>query len=875
MKRIISIFIVLTIIAGNLVTYAENNDSAWKISTYAVDAVKWTGAIDEYYDEDRIISRGEFVEMIIKLCNMEEQVDNKTEPLFYDVSPTNEYYGYIMLAARNGIVKGDDLRNFYPSKDITRSEALTISARTLGITEELSGIININNVISEEHLSRNVLNSDTLSFGCAVQLLFNIFNANYYYVDQESSYKQFKKINKDKKFYELYYNVGEISGYQITANQYTAINNENGTAEGCVIINNEQYQCGNTDASSLLGCKVNAYFVDSDDEKTIISIEDRNEENTIKISADDISDETTIRNIAYYENGKKKKINISAADVIYNAVYCKEYTDEDLKIDTGYITLISSENNSVYDVVKVDTYKNMFVSGIDANERIIYDKNSGDSITLKEHQYQIYGVTGTEMEMSSIVQKSVISVYESKNTDSNKFVRIIVSNKEPVLGTISSISNGDNGKKDIEINGSHYTVLKSLIDFHEKYPGKVPEIKTGMTAEFYLDAYGIIAAVVDRETGLKYGYLTSLYNDESDEDIMFFKIYSQDGAFIRCKSRKKIKINGETKNAVELMKSALIYNSDKKKVVDQIVRYQLDDNGDLRELEYAAQKNVVPHLSNATTLVHNETLTGNVVFRSYNKLGGKYIVGEDTVIFTVPLDINQEKGFGIRKSFPNDTYLSTTEIYNCSQAYKVGAIISRESNTPEYTDDMYLNTIKEIATALNSDNEVTQLVEYYTGGKLRQAYVADDEVLDGIERGDIVQFAYNNAGEIKGCKPIFKVCDKPNNPVEWCIYKNQYEYKSPGTNNPNDKGYSPLVTVYGICLAKDDNVITVTGFDEAGSVYATRTDGNVYIYDTSTRTIETTNFDSVVESASIDELTGSVVLTNARNDLGRELYIIK
>ena len=67
---------------------------------------------------------------------------------------------------------------------------------------------------------------------------------------------------------------------------------------------------GRRAAFHTLGCKVNAYFVDSDDEKTIISIEDRNEENTIKISADDISDETTIRNIAYYENGKKKKRRI-------------------------------------------------------------------------------------------------------------------------------------------------------------------------------------------------------------------------------------------------------------------------------------------------------------------------------------------------------------------------------------------------------------------------------------------------------------------------------------------------------------------------------------------------------------------------------------
>lgn len=877
MRKIISLIIMIAMLTNTAVIFAEDNKNTANVSQYVIDTISGIGVIDDYYDGDRTVSRGEFAEMIIKLCNMENRVDGNAEPLFYDVSMSNEYYAYIMLAASQGIVEGDENKKFYPNQGIKVADALVVAARTLGAVGSLKNILSANDVIANENLGKNISMGDELTFCGAVQLMFNIFNAYCYSIDNSTLNGRITKLEEKKKFYELYWNMGNIIGGQITANQYTSLDSPNGTANGNVIIGNIQYNIGATNADELLGCKVNAYFIDDDDEKTLVSLDNKSKDSMITIPYEDISDKTTIRNLVYYQNRREKKVDISSSDVIYNAVCSKHHTNEDLRINTGSITLISSENNSKYDVVKVDTYKNMFVSGIEIEDKIIYDKNSTDFVKLEDDLYSVEGISGNKLDLSSISEKSVISVYESINQNENHFIRVVVSNREPVSGKITTYETAENGNIKIGLNDEKYIVPKQYIINHEKYPGKTPLLKSGMNVELYLDAYGMVASAVETNSDLKYGYLIKLWKGEDpDDQCVYFKIYSQDEEFIKCKSKEKMKINGVGMKSQLLFDAANLYDKSTGASKDQLVRYRLNEDGDMCEFEYVTQKNVVPYQSVSNTLVHNETLTTSVLFRSGNKLGGKYILGSDTVIFKIPHDINQEKGFSIDKTLPNDTYLPETTVYNCSAAYKMGAVVCRENQRFNFTDDMYLNVIKSKMEAVNSDGEITNLVEYYNGGKIKTAYTLDNEVLNEVEAGDIVQFAYNNVGEIKGCKPIFRLCDKPNNPISWCIYKNKFDYKSPGTENtPDSRDYSPLVIVYGVCLAKSENIVTVTGFDEARSVYATKTSGNVYIYDTDRKSVEMSSFDAIVESGSIDELTGSVLLTNARNDLGRELYIIK
>ena len=96
----------------------------------------------EYYQPSQAITRGQFVEMLVKAVkipiestntNKRSRKKNVVNLVFPDVLPDRADYPYIMAAYNSGLAVGRDNGHFYIDSPIERQEAIVILLRTLGL----------------------------------------------------------------------------------------------------------------------------------------------------------------------------------------------------------------------------------------------------------------------------------------------------------------------------------------------------------------------------------------------------------------------------------------------------------------------------------------------------------------------------------------------------------------------------------------------------------------------------------------------------------------------------------------------------------------------------------------------------------------------
>lgn len=870
MKKIISLIISGILLSSifNISVAADN----WEPSEYVCDTVYGLEIIDEYYNLRKNVTRAEFTEIAIRLKRIKEVTDQG--PIFYDVAMTDKFYATINTAALYGLVYGYEDGKFYPSREITTDEAVKICERILCPNEEF--LEKYETIATSESLYKGLPANNTLTYAAAIQLVYNVLNAGHYAFD----------IGNEAYFYNNsfmldYWDMTEITG-QVTANEYTGLTGIEGVREGCLKIDDTEYLSEKADISSWLGYKVKAYvrYDEETDESSIISITKSSKTDDLVVKAIDILDETTLNKLVYVnEEGRIKTAVLAAPDFIYNGVHYADYTIEELNIDNGQLTLIDSNNDGKYDIVKSEEYRNVFVSAIDIQDKMIYDYYGNSPVDLNNKNYVILNSNGGEIDISGLLKNNVVSIFESK-TGREKCVKIVVSGYEPVGGVVKSLKPDDDFTK-INIDGEEYLLDKKYNERREENARKIPAISVGSIIVAYRDYEGIIYAVTKDSNSLKYGYMTKLRKVEDDttgEEIVRVKIFTEDGEFIDVYTNKKIKINGIREESKNLVDNHMNLYKDGK-VNPQLIRFKLNKSNLISEFEYAPTALVdKPHLSEIHTLVKNDYIATSAVFRSGSKLSSKWIVTSGTIIFAIPDDLDEEDEFGFRTGFEIDKHMDfPISVFNASPNYVADAIVTETALTIGYHNEKNFVLVTDIEEALNFDDEPTICIAGIKQGKEFEAYTTESAVATGVDKGDIVQIVLNDKGEIKGMRVIFKNSITPENPDSKIIYKDQYAYKCRDDRyGPNYTGYANLVCVYGRCLGKEDNVITISGYDRNNSVYATGfSTPTVYVYDTKSLTVTTATFDAVAESTSASNLNGSVVLSNVRNDLGAELWIIK
>ena len=117
---------------------------------YQLGALEFVAAIPE--DGDALffpaknITRGDFVTMLVKICDLES--DFQSEP-FLDIKEDSYNYKPIMTAASLNLVRGDEKGNFNPDAEITREDICTILFRTMRYMQKVRQMDNADEYLKD------------------------------------------------------------------------------------------------------------------------------------------------------------------------------------------------------------------------------------------------------------------------------------------------------------------------------------------------------------------------------------------------------------------------------------------------------------------------------------------------------------------------------------------------------------------------------------------------------------------------------------------------------------------------------------------------------------------------------------------------------
>lgn len=266
------------------------------------------------------------------------------------------------------------------------------------------------------------------------------------------------------------------------------------------------------------------------------------------------------RKIYYYTDKNQSYYKIDEyADVIYNGKAYPAYDVDTFRINQGDLTFVDNDDDGYYEVVFVDEYYNIYVSGVDIDNGTIFGKY-GNSIEIEDcENLSFYTSDGAVSNIKNINAKNVISVYQSMDTSLTK----IVVSSQGVSGKVDEI-------RDIAIKPSNMTpieieqfkkkmremrvvVNKEELSFSESYieavlanyqGAGIPNY--GMAYSFYLDKNRNISGVEDTATD-RYAYLTKvayiedsseMYGNDNGKIIYAGFHYYNHSFFEKCKDKR-------------------------------------------------------------------------------------------------------------------------------------------------------------------------------------------------------------------------------------------------------------------------------------------------------------------------------------------------
>ncbi|MBQ7097120.1 MAG: S-layer homology domain-containing protein [Clostridia bacterium] len=455
------------------------------------------------------VTRGEFVYSIFKLFG-ENEAEGGVETKFSDVNPQKYYAQAIAYLNGLGVVNGVMADTFRPDDFITQLDAIVIISRVLGY-EDLAIAYGgypygYTRIASEEKFYIKELGmSDYLRRTHVAEMIYNGISAEALFATGING----DLVNYQKEEGLLYKtrNLTRATGKVVTNYISDLYYPQSDVRRTEVVIDDVVYNIGKTKAASLLGFECEfVYAEEKDGTKTLYAIVPRDGVEMYEISSntDDI-DKIDDDAVVYYSRaGKEITFEIQKdTAVLYNGVAA----DASLKALVGDVedfcgTVTFVENRDGKNTVMVDSFVNYVIGSVNIDGKFVVDEKSGKKLNLDESQSVVFihkngEITGIE----ELSEGDLISVYESKNKNGSKYIRIFAAT-DGISGKIEKTS--DSGKL-FTINGKDYRVSPS----YDK------PLSVGQSGVFTLDVMGYIA---DYEQADRDGKSVGLYINSALEE---------------------------------------------------------------------------------------------------------------------------------------------------------------------------------------------------------------------------------------------------------------------------------------------------------------------------------------------------------------------
>lgn len=773
---------------------------------------------------DNII-RSEMAKVAVYSVGLEDvAINSNGSTRFPDVPADHWATGAINVADQQAMVIGDDDGRFRPDDPVTLQEAATIVVRALGYEPAAAdkggypaGYMYI---ASSKQLLRGIdgATAEPATRGDIAQLIFNALTVNL--MEQVTYGTDVKYEVVDKTL--LYDKLNVEKGYgQITGTGETTLTGGSTTSEDRIQIDDKIFSEGESEARNLLGYNV-LYYARIDkttDEKTLIDVRPQSNKNkSVAVPAKDIvsvtGDANATKTFEYWasDTDRNTKTAQIAGDAvyIYNGKYKEGVTNEQMKPSSGNIILLDSNTNGIYDIVFVNHFTNIVVDTVSTVTGRITDKYLNGSLVLDKDNAEImFTLTkdGHSINIADLKEWNVISYTIS---DDKQLIKAYVSDAS-VNGTITEVT--DKGYR-----------IGSSTDLYKKAPSYPNDINLRDRGTFYLDIEGNIAAVdenatVATEAAQKYAYLVDAAMNDGFETTGQFKIYTSSGETSVLTSTEKMRLNKSYSMKASEVIGALQASGS---VTPQLIVYETNSSGEITAIETATD-------GTGTGAPNKGVFTLNIkkndmIYKSASSKLGNVGIDANTIIFDIPASADKDTTkYSIRtkNSLSNDSSYNAM-VYDLQENYLAKVIIIT-SSTGTTAAESPIMVVDHLSETQNENGETTDKLYGWQSGEEKNLLAYDKTVLrkttEGasttlLEKGDIIQYRTNSAGEIDGITLLF---DSRAKNTEFM-------------NNITDD----LTTVYGKVTKKFSGSVNVSVNSEIRN-FATG-DAIVYLYDSSRNT---------------------------------------
>ena len=738
MKKI-SCFLLMCMLLIQLVPVGVQ--AAGEDDTRKFEVLTGIGILNNYtqetFDGDAFVSSGTFVNAVLNLIQNVETFSN---------IPTDRT---VELAKSLNILDGID--NFQRQRTITTGQALDIMVRSLGykiFIESGKSPIAAASEIGISSAGRAA--KQPLTYDVMIDILYDSLKVHPLVFDG-TSYIEDTKTTILEKFKEI----RRIEGV-VTQNSYTDLTTAPPLFGSHLIIDGVTCITDNGERDDLLGMYVEAYIKETDFGEELVFARPWKSE-TFTMDRDRVvSVDDDYKVLSYEEKDKVEKLKISpTVKVIYNGIAYGKYVKSDFIADNGQLVFIDNNRDGVYDVVKITAYRTMVVKSFSSYDGVIvnkyaYDKNN-ISVKLDLNDDDVENIIikdGKIATADSIRSGDVLLISEPKSEDARK--TFIYASSSVVEGYYTGTADDNVITVDDEEYSLSDTYVMATAD------PVYTETSIGNYYKFYLDAFGRIAYIEEKSDDvIKYGYMVRMYHEEVS-DRYCVKLFSTDGEWYEYKLAKRVGYDKNRKSDFEVFSN--LTDSNGRLRQDQVIRYKLNKNDEIRELDIA--KTADGYDKNIFT---KKTVTEKYRYENMSFLQQEIFLDKDTVVMIVPEDISDQKGYAVQDQswIARDSEVTCT-VYDLDEWNKTPlvVIVDNSSNKEKSLKNNDLCVVESVNVFVDSDGEICHKIVMHQPFYGKVSLLSKEaDTLSDVNPGDIIQVATDINSRVTSAQVLYSASE--------------------------------------------------------------------------------------------------------------------
>lgn len=825
MKKVLSFVLVLTLVLGSfsMVFAASDTRSGSQLTDIAdsanADAIIAncdlgiiTGYTDGSFKPEQSVTRAEFAAMLTRMLGVPDSaLTGYAKTSFTDMSGYGWANSYIGFCEAKGIINGYGDGTFGPGRTVTVNEAITMTLRAIGYTNnssELVGAWPSNYVTLGKRLGLydDVATTTTIDRGSAAQVIYNALTCTVVAVDADGKTTD-AYVDKDtdnaKTVIEVYLDCTP-TGWIV----YTK-----GDADDSVI-----------NTMSYIGAYVKAFRNDDDDVIAIAEVKstfltgDYTEADD-EFETDDVTYDLVKSNINYKDEDNDTQATqmfVNGKNTTTGASFDVLKADDAKNGDGTYTIAAKVSGKTIKEVYSISkwTAEEAFLFENDMldtedNKLDGYTFVEDDNGSIDEKSFALLGVSS----LNDIKEDNVVEVYLETPEDSDTDIVRIEVGTETVEGKITVVNtDGD----EFTIGGKVYSIADSFSADEDD----LTKASLGDTGTAYLNYKGEIALwKVEDADAENYAIVTGeVENVGRDDTIILLDKNGEEKEYVLTDDAKKD--DGEedsefTGNGGRTSVGAL--------EIGDLVTFSLDRNGKIDSLEYLAYTGSDvsdKEVNKNRTLFGNSKLDNGVIVFSY----------DDATL--------EDSGFAVLNLADVETEKELQGTYYYMDGSSIAVMLIKDKYTG--ADSIYA-VINSALAGYNADDDKAFKVEGFANGKAYTGWTADRNTGDlkaefdaakievyklTIDSNDVITDAEITTGEafVTGAPINGDITDKDGNyliQVEGTWY----------TIDPNAVVYSYSVADEEFDTAKLSDIKKKRNSIEASTVYLYQMDDDSEVVD--------------------------------------------